>query len=413
MKFILILLIVNTVLFTVAKLTGVPLWQVLIAEAVAYAIWIAWKAWFSVAQQLTNQASHMGWRAVGTIKDEEGYRDTLLQRDGVVARISFQRKCVFVIEPQESGPYKDFLEIEQWITNAKGKSESAHRQQTIAARAVESFTKFDYFERVDGLLAAKGLRDEFKLLQGWDDEFGKASARLCAVCEQLQESPIVTAAFLVESMEYHKKSRDVALSYLARLESGFKVQLDHPDWAAQLEAEQRKKDQLNDSEPNELHDTLDELVGQAFEYVSSNCHNDDKSRSYTDFRLQAEVVAYIATFNAQMSAKQDIHSSEWNTFKAGVENRMLALRDDGHQRSGIVSTPNGGQAFASFSSTYWTRLDDLESVIRSGGIQALALRLVCEEGYGPCNADNLAQFIQELSDDAHGSLLPKLASLFQ
>lgn len=411
MKFILILMVVNTLLFTAAKLTGIPLWQVLVAEAIAYAIWIAWKAWFSVAQQLANQASHMGWSAVGTVKDGNGYRDSLLQRDGVVAKISFQKKCVFVVEPQESGPYKDFVEIERWI-GAKSEREPAHRKQSIAPGAFESSTKVDYFERVDGLLAAKGLRDEFKLLQGWDHEFGKATARLCEVCEQLQESPIVTAAFIAESMEYHKKSRDVALSYLARLESGFRVKLDHPDWAAELEAEQRKKDELNDSEPNELHDTLDELVGQAFEFVSSNCHNDDKSKSYKDFRLQAEVVAYIATFDAQINAKLDIHPSEWNTFKAGVENRMLALRDDGHQRSGIVSTPNGGQAFASFSSTYWTRLDNLESVIQSGGIQALALRLVCEEGYRPCTAENLAHFIQELSDDARGSLLPKIASLF-
>ena len=118
MKFILILMVVNTVLFTGAKLTGIPVWQVLVAEAIAYAIWIGWKAWFSPAQQLTNQASHMGWRAVGTVKDEDGYRDTLLQRDGVVVRISFQRKCVFIVEPEERGPYKDFVELERTLAVA-------------------------------------------------------------------------------------------------------------------------------------------------------------------------------------------------------------------------------------------------------------------------------------------------------
>ena len=93
-------------------------WQILIAEAVGYGCWIAWKAWFSAAQQLTNQASHMGWRAVGTVKDENGYRDTLLQRDDVVARVSFQQKCVFIVEPEESGPYKDFVEIERALAAA-------------------------------------------------------------------------------------------------------------------------------------------------------------------------------------------------------------------------------------------------------------------------------------------------------
>ena len=118
MKFLLILMVVNTILFTIAKLTNIPVWQILIAEAVGYGCWIAWKAWFSAAQQLTNQASHMGWRAVGTVKDENGYRDTLLQRDDVVARVSFQQKCVFIVEPEESGPYKDFVEIERALAAA-------------------------------------------------------------------------------------------------------------------------------------------------------------------------------------------------------------------------------------------------------------------------------------------------------
>lgn len=111
-------MVVNTVLFTGAMLTGFPVWQVLVAEAIAYAIWVGWKAWFSAAQQLANQASYMGWRAVGTVKDEDGYRDTLLQRDGVVVRISFQRQCVFILEPEESGPYRDFVEIERTLTTA-------------------------------------------------------------------------------------------------------------------------------------------------------------------------------------------------------------------------------------------------------------------------------------------------------
>ena len=89
MKFLLVLLAVNTVLFTAAKLTETPVWQVLILEAIGYATWIAWKAWFSRAQQLVNQASHMGWSAVGTVKDEAGYRDSVLQREGIVARVSF------------------------------------------------------------------------------------------------------------------------------------------------------------------------------------------------------------------------------------------------------------------------------------------------------------------------------------
>jgi hypothetical protein len=277
---------------------------------------------------------------------------------------------------------------------------------------IENLNKGDYFERVDGLLAARGVRDEYVLRQGWDREFGEASARLCAVGEKTQESPIVVAAFIAEAMDYHKKSRDVALSYLARLQSGLKAKLAHPDWAAELEAEQKRKNELSDEEPNELHDTLDEIVGQAFEFVTSNCHGNDKERSYTDFRLQAEVVAYLSAFDAQMNAKLDIHPSEWNTFKAGVENRMLALRDDGHQRSGIVKTPDGGKAFASFASTYSARLDGLATILESHGMQALALKLVQDQYFGPCSGTQLAEFIKEMSEEARKSLLPKIISMF-
>lgn len=386
-------------------------WILLAAVLIALAARYFWRTYSHPYNLLLRQAANMDGVAAGSIPYPDGIKNMRLRRAGMIAEISFKQLNVRLLEPQMQEPFKDFLAIERWI-GAKSESELAHPKQSVAASTNESSTQGDYFERVDSLLAAKDLRDEYELLQGWDHEFGKASARLCAVGEQLQESPIVIAAFIAESMEYHKKSRDVALSYLARLESGFRVKLAHPDWAAELEAEQRKKAELNDNEPNELHDTLDELVGQAFEFVTSHCHNNDKRKSYIEFRLQSEVVAYIATFDAQMNAKLDIHPSEWNTFKAGVENRMLALRDDGHQRSGIVSTPNGGQAFASLSSTYWTRLDDLESVIESGGVQALALQLVREHGFGPCSADNLAQFIQELSEDARGSLLRKIASLF-
>ncbi len=113
MKLLLILFAINTVAFTVAKLAAIPVWQVLIAEVVLFAVWVCWKAWFSKAQKLVNQAAHMGWLAVGTVRDEDGFRDSLLKRDGVVARVSFQRKCVFIVEPHESGPFKDFVEIER------------------------------------------------------------------------------------------------------------------------------------------------------------------------------------------------------------------------------------------------------------------------------------------------------------
>lgn len=389
------------------------LWWILLSAVVtALVARYLWRIYSHPYNQLIRQAANMDWVAAGSIPYPDGIKNMRLRRAGMMAEVSFKQLHVQLLEPQVEEPFKDFLAIERWI-GAKNDRASAQSKQAIAASPIENLNKDDYFEHVDRLLAARGLRDEFVLLQGWDREFGEASARLCAVGEKTQESPIVIAAFLAEAMDYHKKNRDVALSYLARLQSGLKAKLAHPDWAAELEAEQKRKNELSDEEANELHDTLDEIVGQAFEFVTSHCHDNDKEKSYTDFRLQAEVVAYLAVFEAQINAKLDIQPSEWNTFKAGVENRMLALRDDGHQRSGIVNTPDGGKAFASFASTYSARLDGLATILESQGMQALTLKLVQDENFGPCSEAQLTEFIKKLSEDARKSLLPKIVSMFQ
>jgi hypothetical protein len=117
-RFILILLVLNTLLFTGAKLANIPIWMVIAGEAVACAILIAWKAWFSSAQQLANQARLMGWEYREIESDVNGYRDTLFERRGVVARISFQEKCIFIVNPEESGPYKDFIELERALAKS-------------------------------------------------------------------------------------------------------------------------------------------------------------------------------------------------------------------------------------------------------------------------------------------------------
>jgi len=117
MNFLIALFIISTVLFTGAKLMDIPIWYVVAAEFMFFVAWISTKAWLSTAQQLVNQASYMGWVFVGKVKDERGFRDTLLERSGVIARVSFTQKCVYLSEPVESGPYKDFVEIENYLAN--------------------------------------------------------------------------------------------------------------------------------------------------------------------------------------------------------------------------------------------------------------------------------------------------------
>lgn len=115
MRFLVFLAVINTVLFTAAKLADISTVWVVGVEVCCYVLWIAWKAWWHPAQQLTNQAVHMHWTAAGMVRDEKGFRDTLLQKDGIVVRISYQRRDVEIIEPFPAGPFKDFVEIDRFL----------------------------------------------------------------------------------------------------------------------------------------------------------------------------------------------------------------------------------------------------------------------------------------------------------
>lgn len=148
MKKILILGLANTVIFTFAVFLGIAIWKVLLAEIILFFVWNALRSWGHPAHQLVKQASHMNWRAVGTSKDEEGYRDTLLERNGVIARVSFRKKCVFLAEPESVGPYKDFLEVERALA----------QQQSLdspVGKARAALTDIEASDEIPGLSSAK------------------------------------------------------------------------------------------------------------------------------------------------------------------------------------------------------------------------------------------------------------------
>lgn len=115
LKFLLVIAVLNTILFTIARWLEVSIWWVIGIEIVGY---ILWKAWSNPAQQLVNQAAYMNWVAIGMEKDEDGYRDTLLKKEGVTAKVSFQDRCVYLVEPYAAGPFKDFIEVDHYLQQA-------------------------------------------------------------------------------------------------------------------------------------------------------------------------------------------------------------------------------------------------------------------------------------------------------
>ena len=64
----------------------------------------------------------MNWVAAGTIKEENGYRNTCFSRNGIKAVISFSEEKVYLIEPFIDYAFNDFLEIENWLALKKTKT---------------------------------------------------------------------------------------------------------------------------------------------------------------------------------------------------------------------------------------------------------------------------------------------------
>jgi hypothetical protein len=109
--FVVLLLVVNAALV----LSGVALWQRVIVNIVLVPVLIVGSALLSKPQRLAWQAQRLGWEFCGIDTEESGFRDALLTRRGIVARISWSRKCVFIVSPSVSEPLADFAAVEHYL----------------------------------------------------------------------------------------------------------------------------------------------------------------------------------------------------------------------------------------------------------------------------------------------------------
>lgn len=108
---IVLLLVVNAALV----LSGVALWQGVIVNIVLVPVLIVGSALLSKPQRLAWQAQRLGWEFCGFDRDDRGFRDSLLTRQGIVAKISWSRKCVFIVSPSVSKPLADFVAVERYL----------------------------------------------------------------------------------------------------------------------------------------------------------------------------------------------------------------------------------------------------------------------------------------------------------
>lgn len=521
------------------------IWWVLIGVIVAFFILRQmWRAYTHPYHTLIRQAANMDWVAAGTHKTTSGYSNMRLRRNDLLAEVSFEDINVRLLQPEVARTFRDFLEVERWL-GARTSLASRKTSEEEVPGQPEAARNVGYFAKVDNLLSAKGLKEEFKTLQGWDGDYGEATARVCAMGEKCSEPPAVIAAFMVESLGYYHKNRDISLSYLARLESGLREKAANPDLYAEIDAEARSKEiaydivtelDLDSDSPEASYirevveflqsvDYYDELVlpaqeDEAFMAASANVYmagyqtgsspkvigalvadgankfqanetlgilfldrvaknimdkfekelrsetrritdgasSDSSERSdrnktnstsvvfnlnasagYHDLldavsaharkyleriasagqskvspnlmALYAEMVLFVLACKARKESVSSVHSMNWNTFKSGVEVRMLCIKDDGHQRSGVIRGANGEEVLATFASSYWTRLDSLESISESGGALEAFRQILGEMGVGVSGKEELSRFLNETSSEVSRVLIPKISKL--
>jgi hypothetical protein len=514
-------------------------WILLLVIAFLLVMRHLWRAYSHPYNMLARQAANMNWVAAGTMKYSDGTRNIRLRRGAALAEISFKDVNIRLLQPEVEQIFRDFIEVERWLS----KEESANHQPTAKLAAISSSKSrkdVDYFDKICSLLAVKNARENFKTLQGWDKEYGRATTRVCAMAELANENPAVVASFMLESMDRYHRNHDVALSYLARLESGFQAKLENPALAAEMDAEAQVKEEsdelfksvkLDSNSPEatyirEVNEFMrstgyyDSLVVPALKHegfmkaltnvylagystsssakvvgaliadgankyksnpefglvfldkIATNMRkrHDDALRATTvtervksatatipterkpeaqeiedeaaayhaaidriavkastylfntgppDFpelsdepkRLYAELLLYLATSKARTDTRSNIHPSIWNTFKRGVEIRMLDIRDDGHQSSSVIRTPDGRTTYAHFTSTYWQRMDDLEDILNKRGAPNLIQHLLSEMEADPDRLEQFLEFFNDLSNQSASDLIPKIAAI--
>jgi hypothetical protein len=118
-KFLIALAVVNTLLFSMARIYDFPITWVIGGEFVCALIVLATIVMTSPARRLQRQAVLMGWEFLRMERDfKTGYQDAIFERDGLLIRISWKKGTVQVVGSADQ--FHSIAEVEQQIARVTG-----------------------------------------------------------------------------------------------------------------------------------------------------------------------------------------------------------------------------------------------------------------------------------------------------
>jgi hypothetical protein len=258
-------------------------------------------------------------------------------------------------------------------------------------------------------------------------DFMRAFANACVAGYQTASSPKVIGALIADGAKKYKSDRQFGVVFLNKVATNLRERYgDVPTLGSEASRTTppsakpiaptscmrtyMSEEQRIEAEAVDYHVALDAIAKNSLTYMIDNGILTDERHHGDEQKQYAELILYLTTCNARNVTRTKIHPGTWNTFKRSIEVRMLGIRDDGHQRSGVIHTPDGGSAYAQFISTYWQRMDALEDVLNSRGKAGLIKHLLHDMGADTGKAERFIAYFNRQSDDAASSLLPRIAA---
>lgn len=367
-------------------------WWIASSILVALAIRWLWRTYTHRSQVLVRQAANMDWVAAGTVKDSAGVHNVRLIRAGQVAVVSFRNENVELVEPHCDHPFTDFIEIERWLATKEQEYEPLKTNDPEVA----------YYQSISVYIEGMGHKMLLLEAQGTDSEFCEAVMKAQKAGYLGKQSAKVVGALCITAANYYKDSKPLGIEFLKKLEanlsatplepakSTIKIDLD--------EASEKLTNCLEDAAET-AHGLLSKIAGSRVEA--------------TVIKFHAQVLVYAAVFLA-MSDRGMLPEAHWNTFKAGVENQMLAIKGDGSVRSWESSMPSGTE-FAHFTSGYWNVLTDIERIVMTKSRpehDAVTRHFIALLNGNPANQSEFQRGFQQLKNYAAVCIVPPLLTVF-